>query len=242
MEIVLGNRGKCAQPCRMPYELICKNSTEEKCGNGYLLSPKDLSTLEILNKIPNVSCLKIEGRMKSPEYVATVVSIYRKYLDNLPSAPSENDKQKLAQIFNRGGFSTAYLNCKTGKDVMCYEKPKNWGLYLGKTLEYGKNGEILVSNEGKLNLEIGDGIEVWNGQNESPSCIISKLIKTSKGYKISSIKGKISIGDKVYRTSSKLLNLEAKESFSRGFNRKKYINGLSKRRYQLKSNLLSMYF
>ena len=72
-----GNRGKCAQPCRLPYKLI-KNSGV--MGNGYLLSPKDLSTIDILQEIPNVASLKIEGRMKSPEYVAVVVSTYRKYL------------------------------------------------------------------------------------------------------------------------------------------------------------------
>ena len=110
-----GNRGKCAQPCRMPYELIDDNDITK--GKGYLLSPKDLCTLDILTKIPNVSCLKIEGRMKSPEYVAIVVSTYRKYLDNLSSTIEQEDKENLAQIFNRGGFSHGYLERKTGKDV-----------------------------------------------------------------------------------------------------------------------------
>ncbi len=214
-----GNRGKCAQPCRMPYELVKEDSKGNKttCGKGYLLSPKDLSTLEILNDLPNVACLKIEGRMKSPEYVATVVSIYRKYLDNLSSTPSEKDKQDIAQIFNRGGFSNAYLKGKTGKDVMCYEKPKNWGLYIGKVLSYDNKNSISISNEGNIDLIVGDGIEIWNGQNESPSCVISNLVKTNKGFEISRIHGNISIGDKVYRTSSKALNQKAKESYSRGF-------------------------
>lgn len=73
-----GNRGKCAQPCRMIYELI-KN--EDSCGKGYFLSPKDLCTIDYISNLPNVTSLKIEGRMKSPEYVATVVSSYRKVLD-----------------------------------------------------------------------------------------------------------------------------------------------------------------
>ncbi|MBO5142413.1 MAG: U32 family peptidase [Clostridia bacterium] len=209
-----GNRGKCAQPCRLPYKLV-KNDKE--IASGYLLSPKDLSTLEILQKLPNVACLKIEGRMKSPEYVATVVSTYRKYLDNLNSAQdtvSQEDKNNLAQVFNRGGFSKAYLYSKTGKDMMCYEKPKNWGLYIGKVTNY--DGKRYITIDDVSNINIGDGIEIWNGTNESPSTIVSEII----GNKIGRIHGKINIGDKVYKTSDKALNQKARESFSRGFVRR----------------------
>ena len=75
-----GNRGKCAQPCRLPYELLENDTTIDK---GYLLSPRDLCGLDYLPQLikSGVSCLKIEGRMKTPEYVATVTRIYRKYLD-----------------------------------------------------------------------------------------------------------------------------------------------------------------
>ena len=75
-----GNRGKCAQPCRLPYELLENDKTIDK---GYLLSPRDLCGLEFLPQLINagVTSLKIEGRMKTPEYVATVTRIYRKYID-----------------------------------------------------------------------------------------------------------------------------------------------------------------
>ena len=208
-----GNRGKCAQPCRLPYELIQNNKS---VASGYLLSPKDLSTIEILKDIPNITSLKIEGRMKSPEYVATVVSTYRKYIDSLFESDSltvvsEEDKNNLAQIFNRGGFSKAYLLGKIGKDMMCYEKPKNWGTYIGKITNYDGKRYITLDNTSSLN--IGDGIEIWNGSNNSPSTIVSELI----GNKVGRIYGKINIGDKVYKTSDKALNQKAKESFSRGF-------------------------
>ena len=209
-----GNRGKCAQPCRLPYKLI-KNDTE--VASGYLLSPKDLSTLELLNELPNVTCLKIEGRMKSPEYVATVISTYRKYIDMLPDSSnriSNEDKNNLAQIFNRGGFSKAYLQNKTGKDMMCYEKPKNWGLYVGKVTNY--DGKRYITLDNASNINIGDGIEIWNCTNESPSTIVSELI----GNKIGRIHGNINIGDKVYKTSDKSLNQTARESFTRGFVRR----------------------
>lgn len=200
-----------------------KKGNETSAKKGYLLSPKDLSILEILNKIPNVACLKIEGRMKQPEYVATVTRIYRKYLDKIEDEKkvivSKEDAQDIAQIFNRGGFSTAYLESKNGKDYMCYEKPKNWGMYVGNILEYDKKHSIKVSNESKMDLVKGDGIEVWNGSNEDSSCIISNLTNNGKSYTIGDIHGKITIGDKVYRTSSKELNQKAKESYTRGFSR-----------------------
>lgn len=227
--IDLGNRGKCAQPCRLPYELIKDDGVKtSSCGKGYLLSPKDLSTLDILKELPNVTCLKIEGRMKSPEYVATVVSLYRKYLDNLNSVPSKEDKQELAQIFNRGGFSHAYLKGKFGKDTMCYEKPKNWGIYIGKIINYDGKKTIEVANENGLEIINGDGIEVWNGNNESPSFIVSFIKQKKNSILLGNIHGNIKAGDKVYRTSSKLLNGKALESFSRGFKRHEKIDVLVK--------------
>lgn len=227
--IDLGNRGKCAQPCRLPYELIKDDGIKtSSCGKGYLLSPKDLSTLDILKELPNVTCLKIEGRMKSPEYVATVVSLYRKYLDNLNSVPSKEDKQELAQIFNRGGFSHAYLKGKFGKDTMCYEKPKNWGIYIGKIINYDGKKTIEVANENGLEIINGDGIEVWNGNNESPSFIVSFIKQKKNSILLGNIHGNIKTGDKVYRTSSKLLNGKALESFSRGFKRHEKIDVLVK--------------
>lgn len=210
-----GNRGKCAQPCRLPYKLI-KNDKE--ISSGYLLSPKDLSSIEILKDLPNVASLKIEGRMKSPEYVATVISTYRKYLDKIISNKnadvSPEDKKDLMQIFNRGGFSKGYLKGKTGKDMMCYEKPKNWGTYVGKVTAY--DGKRYIELDDISKIQIGDGIEVWNNDNSSPSTIVSEIVKN----KIGRIHGNIHIGDKVYKTLDKSLNARARETFSRGFVRR----------------------
>lgn len=116
-----GNRGRCAQPCRLPYKLVAKGSDYPKGtdypfgnvpnGTGYLLSTRDLCGLEFIPDLINagVMCFKIEGRMKSPEYVATVTRIYRKYIDlalsDSPYVVDENDKKELLQVFNRGGFS-----------------------------------------------------------------------------------------------------------------------------------------
>lgn len=103
-----GNRGKCAQPCRLPYTLINNN---KNITNGYLLSPKDICTIDFIPDLINagVKSFKIEGRLKSPEYVAIATQIYRKYIDlalsNSPYIVEEADKIKLMQVFNRGGFS-----------------------------------------------------------------------------------------------------------------------------------------
>lgn len=113
-----GNRGMCAQPCRLPYQI------DEK--NGYLLSPKDLcmvDRLKILKEI-GVTSLKIEGRLKRSEYVAAVSGIYRKYIDNMAKVTSE-DMKTLSDAFSRSGFTCGYFDDKPGKNMMCYDNPAN---------------------------------------------------------------------------------------------------------------------
>lgn len=137
-----GNRGKCAGTCRLPYALLKDQNPIDK---GYLLSSKDVCTLDILPELmkAGVKSFKIEGRMKSPEYVGIVTQTYRKYIDlansNKPYIVEENDREKLMQIFNRGGFSTGYLKGKLGKEMIYKNKPNNMGVYLGKVLNYNKN-------------------------------------------------------------------------------------------------------
>lgn len=110
-----GNRGKCAGTCRLPYTLLKDGKEQEK---GYLLSSKDLCTFDIIPELINagVKSFKIEGRMKSKEYVGIVTSIYRKYIDLAESKNEyivdEKDRQTLMQIFNRGGFITRILKRK----------------------------------------------------------------------------------------------------------------------------------
>lgn len=113
-----GNRGKCAQPCRLEYRVDNKK--------GFLMSLKDMCLIKHLKEIEDcgVTSLKIEGRMKGPEYVGTVVSIYRKYLDNSAKVTDE-DYRKLEKIFYRGGFSDGYFNKQKGKEMFCHTKPDN---------------------------------------------------------------------------------------------------------------------
>lgn len=114
-----GNRGRCAQPCRLLYSANNKN-------NIYALSLKDLCLVEHLEQIKNigVSSLKIEGRMKGPSFVGAVTSIYRKYLDN-NIKPTEDDLNTLYSIFDRGGYTKGYSLNELDKNMFCYDKPDN---------------------------------------------------------------------------------------------------------------------
>lgn len=122
-----GNRGRCAQPCRLPYQAEGRE--------GFLLSPKDICTLEILPEIldAGVYSLKIEGRMKRAEYTAGVVRIYRKYLDIVLAhgckeyQVSEYDKKELMALYNRGGFSTGYYEMRNGREMMSMKRANHFG-------------------------------------------------------------------------------------------------------------------
>lgn len=128
-----GNRGRCAQPCRLPYETAgMQRGGKHTEGGRYLLSTKDLCTLDILPDIieAGVCSLKIEGRMKSPRYTAGVVSVYRKYVDRYLQHGREGyrvdpaDKQMLLELFDRGGFTEGYYKQHNGKDMLALkEKP-----------------------------------------------------------------------------------------------------------------------
>lgn len=113
-----GNRGKCAQPCRLQY----KNNDK----SGFLMSLKDMCLIKHLDEIgkAGVTSLKVEGRMKGPDYVGTVVSMYRKYLDT-ESKVTDADYKALESIFFRGGFSDGYFTGKKGTEMFCYDKPDN---------------------------------------------------------------------------------------------------------------------
>ena len=130
-----GNRGRCAQPCRLPYRVYeqengtAVNKEDQKC----VLSMKDLCTLDILPQIleAGVFSLKIEGRMKSPRYTAGVVRIYRKYLNRYLEYGSEGyyvepeDKKELLDLFDRGGFTSGYYTRHNGRDMIALkEKPE----------------------------------------------------------------------------------------------------------------------
>lgn len=223
-----GNRGKCAQPCRLPYKLL-ENDTE--IDKGHLLSTRDLCGLDFIPDMINagVTCLKIEGRMKSPEYVATVTRIYRKYIDLAEKLISEDsidlykiddiDRKNLLQVFNRGMSSSGHLTSEPNKKLVFKDKPNNMGLFLGKVQKYNKNkGYITVKLQEPI--EVGDTISL---EKETGSYNVSELMDKNRNIKSTSVgqtvtigrmKGNINLGDNIYKMSSKELNLLAQESIN----------------------------
>jgi len=118
-----GNRGRCAQPCRLPYTVLNQNKKEMK-KESYVLSLKDLCGIEYLQQLreAGVYSLKIEGRMKQASYAAGVVSFYRKYID-LEKQVSKEDLQHLYELGNRCGFTTEYFVKHNDKSMITFEKP-----------------------------------------------------------------------------------------------------------------------
>ena len=123
-----GNRGRCAQPCRQQYALYNENGDRAGGDGRYLLSLKDICTLHLLPQLveAGVSSLKIEGRMKRPEYAAGVTEVYRNILDH-GGRPSEDDIRMLQDLYNRGGFSEGYYRIRNARDMMSMARPNHAG-------------------------------------------------------------------------------------------------------------------
>ena len=202
-----GNRGRCAQPCRQRYELIDVYTGEVVNSNGdYLLSPRDLNAIEEIDKVidAGVHSLKIEGRMKRPEYVATVIDGYRKTIDEYLATNKLNVSDEtindLYTIFNRK-FTKGLLLGDVGKDMMNSQLPNNQGLYVGTVVDYNKKAKRLKIKLANT-LKKGDGINLGGGT-------IGRIIKNGNietiGYKGETIEldfvGEARKGQIVFKTS-----------------------------------------
>jgi len=153
------NRGSCAQSCRKDY-VLRDASTDVELDRGYLISAKDLAAYEHLPAIADLGivCLKVEGRKKRPEYVATVTQAYRAFLDRLrdgdASPPSEADTEPLVQIYSRG-FTAGMYGGRAGRAYVTRTQPDNRGLQIGEVVGSAR-GELLVETD--IPIEVGDGL------------------------------------------------------------------------------------
>ncbi len=229
-----GNRGKCAQPCRLPYELVNsdgKNLLEGKDVGQYLLSPKDMNTLSILPQLieAGVVSYKIEGRMKRPEYVAIVVDAYRRAIDSYKLGEyevPEEDLQNIEQIFNRD-FTTAYLERRPGKDMMSDRRPNNRGVLIGRVvkLDHGNKKATIKLDK---NLAVGDGLEFWVtvggrvGTTVTELTVNGNAVETAKaGTQVTiNVPSGIKLNDRVFRTLDNKL-MEYAQSFFGEKNKKR---------------------
>lgn len=231
-----GNRGRCAQPCRLQYVLVDRHGAAladpRQVGN-YLLSPRDLNLSEHVPDLirAGISSFKIEGRMKRPEYVATVVRVYRDLIDRAAGrgdftvAPEE--ARDLAQIFNRG-FTTGYFYGRPGRELMSYKRPNNRGLFLGRIKRFDRESglvEIILAEP----LRTGDGLEVWVTDGGRSAGEVSRMYIAGKPVDSAAagsvvqlaVPGRVFPGDRVFKTHDAALMERARASFTSPKGRKK---------------------
>jgi len=226
------NRGECAQACRLPYDLIVDGEQKPMGDVAYLLSPKDLAAVELVPELieAGVTSFKIEGRLKSPEYVANVVSKYRKaidkYFDGDTSKPSKEEIRELQQSFSRG-FTHGFLQGTNNKQLVDGTFPKSRGVYLGK-VERIMRDAVTVRLEAPLKR--GDGIVFDAGdptKKEEGGRVYDlrrqgvKLAgEASEGIVVELVPGrndvdlrKVHVGDRIWKTNDPALDRALRASF-----------------------------
>ena len=219
-----GNRGACAQPCRLPYEMLDGKSWSQK---KYYLSPADLNLIDYIGELAEagVSSLKIEGRMKSPEYVSVVISIYRKYLDEYLERGnyevSAEDRMSLLQIFNRG-FNTGYME-GADKHFMSGDSPKNKGVHIGEVSAVesikGKSDRKIIGAVLNSTVEKGDVLEIGSDAHSTVT-----LLEGNYPYiRLGDVIGEVRKGDAINRVlSRKQIDLAEKSYKNKDWHQGKY--------------------
>ncbi|MCM3635920.1 MULTISPECIES: DUF3656 domain-containing U32 family peptidase [Paenibacillus] len=226
------NRGECAQACRLPYDLIVDGEKKPMGDVAYLLSPKDLAAIELVPELieAGVTSFKIEGRLKSPEYVANVVSKYRKaidkYFDGDRSKPSKEEIRELQQSFSRG-FTHGFLEGTNNKQLVDGTFPKSRGVYLGK-VERIMRDAVTVRLEAPLKR--GDGIVFDAGdptkkeeggrvydirrqgvklENEAAEGLVIELVPGRNDIDLR----KVHVGDRIWKTNDPALDRALRASY-----------------------------
>lgn len=220
-----GNRGRCAQPCRMEYHL-----EEEEKGQTYgkfLLSPKDMCMLSQIPQLmeSGIDSFKIEGRMKHYEYVAGVTAAYRKqitlyqqlgkedYIIYHKKHPKELEEeiQKLQDLYNRGGFCSGYYHEKNGSQMMSMQRPNHSGVLVGKVEQVYKNRALIVLEKP---ISSGDVLEIREKGNCQYEFTVKEEKKEGSSYEVPFLQGsRIKKGYSVYRTKNKKLLVELSKQY-----------------------------
>jgi putative protease len=226
------NRGECAQACRMPYELISDGQTVALGDRRYLLSPQDLAGLEMLPELARlgVASLKIEGRLKSPEYVANITRVYRQALDNLaenatqarkPPEIESSARYEMEMAFSRGLF-TGWFGGINNQKLVHARFGKKRGVYLGEVLRIERDG-IVIGLEAPL--KAGDGV-VFDAGNPEQTEQGGRVYRVDTKGKSSPHEAhlsfghedvdlrKIHIADKVWKTSDPELDRELRQTYA----------------------------
>ncbi len=212
-----GNRGRCVGSCRKPYILV-DHTTNKEYEASYLLSMKDLNTIDHIQELKEIDSLKIEGRMKEPAYVANVVSVYRKALDGTAS-PTE--RLKLSKTFQRT-YTKGYLFHEDKKEITNITRPNNFGTYIGKIINKTNSGykielvDVLNQNDiiridhnhEDVNLTV---VKLYDEKNN--------LISKADTHCFVKVKEDLSIGDKIYKTKDFHFYNEVEKSYPKEYRR-----------------------
>ncbi|MFD0680849.1 MULTISPECIES: DUF3656 domain-containing U32 family peptidase [unclassified Paenibacillus] len=225
------NRGECAQACRLPYDLMIDGVQKPMGDIAYLLSPKDLAALELVPELieAGVTSFKIEGRLKSPEYVANVVSKYRhaidRYFENGDARPTKEELRELEQSFSRG-FTYGFLKGTDNKKLVEGTYPKSRGVFLGRVKQILRDGVIC---ELEAPLKRGDGICFDAGdptkkeeggrvydirrkgvklEGEAPGGLI-EIVPGRNDVDL----GRLHVGDRIWKTNDPHLDKRLRQSF-----------------------------
>jgi putative protease len=224
-----GNRGRCAQPCRLEYRLVDDRGVpvaDSALVGEYLLSPRDLNLSRHIFELieAGIDSFKIEGRMRRPEYVATVTRIYRSLIDRAAagkdSTVSDEEAYELAQIFNRD-FTTGYFFDVPGRQMMSCKRPNNRGTRLGRIRRYDRKTRR-AQIELEAPLQVGDGIEVWVTRGGRVGAEVNELyvngrkVESTPAGQVAALKleGYIHPGDRVFKTHDVKLMEKAVQTFS----------------------------
>lgn len=224
-----GNRGRCAQPCRMEYQLVKRTEVVPTKGQ-FLLSPKDIALVKMIPDLDRakVHSLKVEGRMKRPEYVYSVIKVYRQVLDRYYQdrnrfAVEPAELQELEEVFNRG-LTSGYFGGNRNRDLMSFARPNNRGIQLGRIQKVdAKLDRITLKLDAPL--ENGDIVEVWVSQGGRASATVKNLINrngkpvatANAGEAVTlEVAGKINPGDRVFKVFSAKIDNQTRQAIDAG--------------------------
>ncbi len=220
------NRGLCAQPCRLQYSLIAEDGAEMPSPGRHLLSPKDAAGIAHLPALvrAGVSALKIEGRMKVPEYVAVVVGVYRAALDRAMADPdgyvvTSAEWSLLEEAFSRG-FTDAYLLGTSGNEMMSYARPNNRGVPIGRVAASGPGwAEISLDRS----IDAADTIQFWTSRGRSAQRVGEieidgrRAVRAVVGDRVRlSVEDQVAQGDRVFRVANATMLDAARRTFIGG--------------------------
>lgn len=228
------NRGECAQACRLPYQLIADGQEIDLGDRQYLLSPQDLSGLELLPQIiqAGVSCLKIEGRLKTPEYVASVTKIYRQAIQACVASTNDkltdvtilrqldegnNDQYRLEMAFSRG-LSTGWLGGIDNQTLVPAEFSNKRGAYLGHVVQLSRR-DVTIKLAATLSVKAGDGV-VFGGPGQpiggrvyTVTPISPETVALTFNWDDFDL-AQLRIGDRLWKTSDPELSKEIRQTYA----------------------------